>query len=321
MIYAGIIGAAGYTGGELLRILLQHPNVKIDFCFSRSQQGKLLSDVHSDLLGDTDLRFSGEINAAIDVVFLCLPHGESKQFLKENPFSSNTKIIDLSNDFRLKKNAGDFVYGLPELNKEAIKNAQKVANTGCFATTIQYALLPLANAQLLQNDIHISGITGSTGAGVGLSETSHFSWRNNNISVYKAFTHQHLDEISASILQLQPTFNAEINFIPYRGNYTRGILITAYIPYNDTIENAISLYKSYYADAPFVVISEKNINLKQVVNTNKCLLYIEKVDNKLMIIAATDNLIKGASGQAVQNMNLMFGLDETAGLHLKSIAY
>ncbi len=321
MIYAGIIGAAGYTGGELLRILLQHPNVKIDFCFSRSQQGKLLSDVHSDLLGDTDLRFSGEINAAIDVVFLCLPHGESKQFLKENPFSSNTKIIDLSNDFRLKKNAGDFVYGLPELNKEAIKNAQKVANTGCFATTIQYALLPLANAQLLQNDIHISGITGSTGAGVGLSETSHFSWRNNNISVYKAFTHQHLDEISASILQLQPTFNAEINFIPYRGNYTRGILITAYIPYNDTIENAISLYKSYYADAPFVVISEKNINLKQVVNTNKCLLYIEKVANKLMIIAATDNLIKGASGQAVQNMNLMFGLDETAGLHLKSIAY
>ncbi|MEZ5054115.1 MAG: N-acetyl-gamma-glutamyl-phosphate reductase [Chitinophagales bacterium] len=321
MIYAGIIGAAGYTGGELLRILLQHPNVKIDFCFSRSQQGKLLSDVHSDLLGDTDLRFSGEINAAIDVVFLCLPHGESKQFLKENPFSSNTKIIDLSNDFRLKKNAGDFVYGLPELNKEAIKNAQKVANTGCFATTIQYALLPLANAQLLQNDIHISGITGSTGAGVGLSETSHFSWRNNNISVYKAFTHQHLDEISASILQLQPTFNAEINFIPYRGNYTRGILITAYIPYNDTIENAISLYKNYYADAPFVVISEKNINLKQVVNTNKCLLYIEKVDNKLMIIAATDNLIKGASGQAVQNMNLMFGLDETAGLHLKSIAY
>lgn len=321
MIYAGIIGAAGYTGGELLRILLQHPNVKIDFCFSRSQQGKLLSDVHSDLLGDTDLRFSGEINAAIDVVFLCLPHGESKQFLKENPFSSNTKIIDLSNDFRLKKNAGDFVYGLPELNKEAIKNAQKVANTGCFATTIQYALLPLANAQLLQNDIHISGITGSTGAGVGLSETSHFSWRNNNISVYKAFTHQHLDEISASILQLQPTFNAEINFIPYRGNYTRGILITAYIPYNDTIENAISLYKNYYADAPFVVISEKNINLKQVVNTNKCLLYIEKVANKLMIIAATDNLIKGASGQAVQNMNLMFGLDETAGLHLKSIAY
>ncbi len=321
MIYAGIIGAAGYTGGELLRILLQHPNVKIDFCFSRSQQGKLLSDVHSDLLGDTDLRFSGEINANVDVAFLCLPHGESKQFLVENPFSSNTKIIDLSNDFRLKKNADDFVYGLPEMNKEAIKKAKNVANTGCFATTIQYALLPLANAQLLQDDIHISGITGSTGAGVGLSETSHFSWRNNNISVYKAFTHQHLGEITESILQLQPSFNAEINFIPYRGNFTRGILITAYIPYKDTLENAISLFKNYYADAPFVVIAEKNINLKQVVNTNKCLLYVEKVGNKLMIIAATDNLIKGASGQAVQNMNLMFGLEETAGLHLKSLAY
>ncbi|HQV78995.1 MAG TPA: N-acetyl-gamma-glutamyl-phosphate reductase [Chitinophagales bacterium] len=320
-IKAGIIGAAGYTGGELMRILLQHPKVEMVCCYSRSQQGKPISDVHSDLVGESDLYFTNEIPKDIDVLFLCLPHGEAKPFLETNSFPSTTKIIDLSNDFRLKKNADKFVYGLPELNKNDIKLAQFVANTGCFATTIQYALLPLAHAQLLKNDIHISGITGSTGAGVGLSETAHFSWRTNNISVYKAFTHQHLGEITESIQQLQPTFNSEINFIPYRGNFSRGILITAYIQFEKTIDDAKQLFSDFYKDAPFVILSNKNIHLKQVVNTNKCLIYIEKIGNKLMIIAATDNLVKGASGQAVQNMNLMFGFDEEEGLKLKPVAY
>jgi N-acetyl-gamma-glutamyl-phosphate reductase len=277
--------------------------------------------VHTDLEGDTSLYFTNEIDTAIDVVFLCLPHKEAKPFLENQSFSPTTKIIDLSNDFRLKEDANGFVYGLPELNKEKIKKATKVANAGCFASSIQLALLPLASNGFLKGDIHISGITGSTGAGVGLSETSHFSWRNNNVSVYKAFTHQHIGEIGESLSQLQPNFNSDIFFIPYRGNFTRGILITAYTEYDGTIEEAKELYKTFYKNEPFTIISEKNIHLKQVVNTNKCLIYLEKHGNKLMIISAIDNLVKGASGHAIQNMNLMFGFDETEGLKLKPVAY
>jgi N-acetyl-gamma-glutamyl-phosphate reductase len=320
-IKAGIIGAAGYTGGELIRILLHHSKVKIAFCYSRSQHGKLVSDIHSDLFGDTDLKFTNEINPNIDVLFLCLPHGETKPFIENNSFSPTTKIIDLSNDFRLKKDAKDFIYGLPELNKNEIKNAKHVANPGCFATAIQLALLPLAKQNLLKSDIHISAITGSTGAGVSLSETSHFTWRNNNASVYKAFTHQHLGEITQSIEQLQPSFNTTINFIPYRGDFTRGIIATIYVDFESGIDVAKAMYNRFYVDEKFVFISKKNIDVKQVVNTNKCLLYLEKQGNKLMIISVIDNLIKGASGQAVQNMNLIFGFEETEGLKLKSVAY
>lgn len=321
MIKIGIIGAAGYTGGELIRILLQHSKVQIDFCYSRSQANKKIYDVHSDLFGDTELCFTNEINQTIDVAFLCLPHGDAKPFLENNHFSPTIKIIDLSNDFRLKKDASNFIYGLPELNKNDIKQAIKIANPGCFATAIELALLPLAKENLLQSDVHISAVTGSTGAGVSLSETSHFTWRNNNASVYKAFTHQHLGEIGESIKQLQNTFQHNIHFIPYRGDFTRGIIATIYLDYNDTIENAKTLFNNYYKEEKFVFISDKNIDLKQVVNTNKCLLYLEKNGNKLMIISILDNLIKGAAGQAIQNMNLIFGLEETEGLKLKSVAY
>lgn len=321
MIKAGIVGAAGYTGGELIRILLQHPDVDIVFCYSRSQNGKPVYAVHTDLLGDTELIFTTEINNSVDVLFLCLPHGEARIFLEKNTFSSSIKIIDLSNDFRLKEQASDFVYGLPELNKDAIKQAKNIANPGCFATTIQLALLPLAKNNLLNSDIHISGITGSTGAGVSLSETTHFTWRNDNISVYKAFTHQHLGEIKQSLSQMQASFNHPIHFIPYRGDFTRGIITTIYTDFAGTSEDANNLYQSCYKDEPFTFISSKNIDLKQVVNTNKCLLYLEKHGNKLMIVSIIDNLIKGASGQAVQNMNLLFGFDETKGLKLKPVAY
>lgn len=321
MVQVGIIGAAGYTGGELIRLLLQHPNVAIAYCYSRSQHGKRVSDIHTDLAGETELKFTNDCSVHTDVVFLCLPHGETRAFLAQNNFSPTTRLIDLSNDYRLKEQAGDFVYGLPELQKEKIQAAGNIANPGCFATAIQLALLPLAQQQLLQKDIHISGITGSTGAGVGLSETSHFTWRNNNISVYKAFTHQHLAEIKESLSQLQPDFRQNIHFIPYRGNFTRGILITAYLETDCSLEKAKELFEAYYKEHPFVVLSDKNIDLKQVVNTNKCLLYLEKQGNQLMIIAAIDNLIKGASGQAIQNMNLLFGWEETLGLKLKSVAY
>ncbi len=321
MINAGIIGATGYTGGELIRILLHHPKVEIDFCYSRSQHSKKISEVHTDLLGDTDLVFTDKINADIDVVFLCLPHGDAKTFIENNNFSPSVKIIDLSNDFRLKNDADGFVYGLPELNKEDIQKETKIANPGCFATAIQLALLPLAKENLLNNEINISGFTGSTGAGVSLNNATHFTWRNNNTAVYKAFTHQHLDEINESLTQLQSAYNKQINFIPYRGDFTRGIITTTYLDFSGSLDEAKNIYQKFYKDAPFVFLSDTNIDLKQVVNTNKCLLYLEKHENKLMVISIVDNLLKGASGQAVQNMNLMFGFDETEGLKLKPVAY
>jgi N-acetyl-gamma-glutamyl-phosphate reductase len=319
-IKAGIIGATGYTGGELIRVLLQHPNTEIAFCFSRSKNGVPISTIHQDIFY-TELYFTDQIQKDIDVLFLCLPHGEAMPFLESNKFLENTKIIDLSNDFRLKKNAQDFVYGLPELNKEKIYKAQKIANPGCFATTIQLALLPLAKHQLLQGEIHVSATTGSTGAGTGFSETSHFTWRNNNFSTYKTLTHQHLDEINESLTELQKSYNQALYFVPYRGSFTRGILATTIISCDKDIDSIYDIYESYYKNEPFISIAKKNIHLKQVVNTNYCLIYLEKQGNKLIIVSATDNLLKGASGQAVQNMNLIFGLEETTGLKLKANAF
>ncbi len=318
-IKIGIAGGAGYTGGELIRILLNHPNSEIIFVHSKSNAGNLLSDVHTDLLGETEMKFSSSLSGKIDVLFLCLGHGESIKFLSENKINSKIKIIDLSQDFRL--NAKDFVYGLPELNREKIKSANNIANPGCFATAIQLALLPLAEKKLLSDEVHVSAVTGSTGAGQSLSATNHFTWRNNNISIYKAFTHQHLAEIKQSVKQLQKNFSSEINFIPYRGNFTRGILASLYMNSKLSLEEAKELYKDYYKFHPFVSLSEKNPDVKQVVNTNKCILYLEKHGNKLFIQSVIDNLTKGASGQAVQNMNLIFGLVETTGLKLKPSAF
>jgi N-acetyl-gamma-glutamyl-phosphate reductase len=324
-IKAGIIGGAGYTGGELLRILIHHPNVAIDFIHSNSNAGNFISDVHTDLFGDTDLKFSDKISQNIDVLFLCVGHGDARKFLDANPINDNIKIIDLSQDFRLKNsstsNNKPFTYGLPELNKTVIKTAQNIANPGCFATCLQLALLPLAKSGLLKSEVHISATTGSTGAGQKPGETTHFSWRNNNLSVYKAFEHQHLNEIGESLIQLQANFDKDINFIPYRGDFARGILATSYINCDLTLEEAENLYTDFYAEAPFTHISKANIDLKQVVNTNKCFIHLEKHGNKLMILSIIDNLLKGASGQAVQNMNLMFGLEETSGLKLKAIGF
>ena len=321
-IKAGIVGGAGYTGGEMLRLLINHPEVEIVFVHSNSNGGNLVSDVHTDLLGDTDLRFTEELSEEIDVLFLCVGHGDAKKFLTANPIKAGIKIIDLSQDFRLAEAAGeDWVYGLPELNKEQIKKADYIANPGCFATSIQLALLPLAAKGLLKGEIHINATTGSTGAGQGLSTTSHFSWRNNNLSVYKAFEHQHLQEIGQSLTQLDAGFNAAINFIPQRGDFTRGILAAVYLDSDLTAEEALALYEDYYAGNPFTKVSAKNIDLKQVVNTNKGIVHVEKHGNKLLIISMIDNLLKGASGQAVQNMNLMFGLDERQGLRLKASAF
>jgi N-acetyl-gamma-glutamyl-phosphate reductase len=318
-IKVGIIGAAGYTGGELLRILINHPSAEIVFANSQSQAGKPAHDTHTDLLGDTDLVFTSELPFdKVDVLFLCSGHGQSKKFLEENAVPGSVKIIDLSTDFR--DESEGFVYGLPELNRERIKSADKVANPGCFATTIQLALLPLAKAGLL-GEIHVSAITGSTGAGQALSSSTHFSWRNNNMSIYKAFTHQHLTEIGQSLRQLQEGFSEDINFIPYRGNFTRGIMANIYLNYEGSLEEAKSLFSNYYAEHPFTHISEKPIDVKQVVNSNKCILELQKQGKKLLITSITDNLLKGASGQAVQNMNLMFGIDENTGLKLKTISF
>ena len=321
MIKAGIIGGSGYTGGELIRILLNHPNATIDFVFSTTRASKKITTAHPDLLGVTDLVFTGEINKDVDVVFLCLGHGNSTSFLKENEFSKDTKIIDLSNDFRLEADAvldgKTFIYGLPELKKEEIKKAKYIANPGCFATAIQLALLPLAKAQKLDRPIHVNAVTGSTGAGVSLSATSHFSWRNNNVSWYKPFTHQHLGEINESLHSLQEN-TGEIFFLPNRGNFTRGILATAYTEFEGSLEEAYELYNEFYKDAAFTQVTEEDINLKQVVNTNQCHIHLHKHNNTLLITSAIDNLLKGASGQAVQNMNLAFGFKETEGLQLKA---
>lgn len=321
-IKAGIIGGAGYTGGEMLRILIHHPNVEIAFVNSTSNAGNLISDVHTDLIGDIDLRFTSELPQAIDVLFLCVGHGDAKRFLTANPINDSIKIIDLSQDFRLRADAlfqnRNFTYGLLELNREAIKTTDNIANPGCFATCIQLGLLPLAAQGLLKNEVHINATTGSTGAGQGLSVTSHFSWRNNNLSAYKAFEHQHLNEISESLVQLDPNFNKDLNFVPQRGDFTRGILAAMYTESDLTLEEAQTLYEEYYSTHPFTHLSKKNIDLKQVVNTNKALIHVEKHGNKLFIVSIIDNLLKGASGQAVQNMNLMFGLEEHSGLRLKA---
>ncbi len=329
-IKVGIIGGAGYTGGEMLRILINHPNVEITFVNSTSNAGNLISDVHTDLIGDTDLRFVNEISQNIDVLFLCVGHGDAKKFLAANAINQSIKIIDLSQDFRLKINATyadsgiarTFVYGLPELNRDAIKNAKNIANPGCFATCIQLGLLPLAAKGLLQNEVHINATTGSTGAGQSLAATSHFSWRNNNLSVYKAFEHQHLNEIGESLAQAGANLGAEsLNFIPQRGAFTRGILAAMYIKTDLTLAAAQTLYQDYYATHLFTHLSQQNIDLKQVINTNKALIYLEKHGNKLFIVSLIDNLLKGASGQAVQNMNLMFGLNEQTGLRLKALGF
>tara|TARA_R110002126_G_scaffold83661_1_gene203955 strand:- start:2165 stop:3142 length:978 start_codon:yes stop_codon:yes gene_type:complete len=321
MINIGIIGGSGYTAGELIRILMFHPNAKLDFVYSTTNAGKPLSVAHHDLLGDIEMNFTNTVNPNVNVVFLCLGHGKSIAFLKENKFASHTKIIDLGNDFRLTKDKDfegkSFVYGLPELNKTNIKNANYIANPGCFATAIQLALLPLASNNLLTSDVHINATTGSTGAGVSPSETTHFSWRSNNMSHYKAFDHQHLGEINQSVNQLQASYNDEIIFVPNRGDFTRGIFATLYTNVEESLEDLVAKYEAYYKDQPFVTVTTTNINMKQVVQTNKCIISLMKKGNRVLITSIIDNLVKGASGQAVQNMNLIFGLDETTGLHLK----
>jgi N-acetyl-gamma-glutamyl-phosphate reductase len=320
-IKVGIIGGAGYTGGELIRLLLNHPGVETSFIHSRSNAGKSVYTVHQDLLGDTDLKFTGELNDEIDVLFLCLGHGESRKFLTENKIADKIKIIDLANDFRLTVQSEianrKFVYGLPELNRDKIKQADNIANPGCFATSIQLGLLPLAKAGLL-TDIYTTGITGSTGAGQSLSTTSHFSWRANNIQAYKTLTHQHLGEIGESLLHLQPRNDIELSFVPWRGDFTRGIFVSSTLHCDLSLEELNKLFEDYYNGHPFVQVSRDAIFLKQVVNTNKALIQLEKAGSKLVVHSAIDNLLKGASGQAVQNMNLLFGFDETSGLKLKA---
>jgi N-acetyl-gamma-glutamyl-phosphate reductase len=317
----GIVGGAGYTGGELLRVLLRHPNANIIFVHSSSNAGELVSKVHTDLLGDTDLVFATELDQAIDVLFLCVGHGDAKKFLAANEIKPSIKIIDLSQDFRLTSTAsiGDrhFVYGLPELQRDLIKSANAIANPGCFATAIQLGLLPLASKGLLQ-DVYTTGITGSTGAGQGLSSTSHFSWRANNIGAYKTLNHQHINEIHQSLSLLQGNANAAVSFVPWRGDFTRGIFVTSVITIDLSIESLYELYHHFYADHAFTFVSTTNIDLKQVVNTNKCLIHIEKQGNKIAVHSVIDNLLKGAVGQAVQNMNLIFGLEETTGLKIKA---
>ena len=318
MIKAGIIGGAGYTAGELIRILLRHPEVDLDFVFSTSQPGRPITGVHQDLLGETNLKFSNEINKEVEVVFLCLGHGNSIKFLAENQFSDQTKIVDLSSDYRMKSKDHSFVYGLPEFHKESIKKADFIANPGCFATAISLAILPLAAENLLEDEIHINAVTGATGAGTSLSETTHFTWRDNNFSAYKAFEHQHLNEIGQSLKSLQSQHEPVLNFIPNRGNFSRGIHATSYTKFDGSLEEAKVIYKNRYKDAAFTFVVVENLHLKQVVNTNKCLLKLQKFGNKLLITSTIDNLLKGASGQAVQNMNLMFGFEETMGLNLKA---
>lgn len=321
MIKTGIIGGSGYTGGELIRLLLAHPQTEIDFVFSTTRAGKKLSSAHPDLVGITDMHFSGEVNTNVDLLFLCLGHGNSSEFLRSHDFADHTRIIDLSNDFRLAKDASfegmQFVYGLPELNLNSIRESKYIANPGCFATAIQLALLPLAKQGGLNKDVHVNAVTGSTGAGVSPSATTHFSWRNNNASWYKPFTHQHLGEINESLNSFDQPLG-EVFFLPMRGNFSRGILATAYTHYEGTLEEAGQLYSDFYKDAAFTHLAEDPIFLKQVVNTNQCHLHLHKHGNTLLVTSAIDNLLKGASGQAVQNMNLIFGFPEKEGLELKA---
>lgn len=322
MIQAGIIGGAGYTAGELIRLLINHPDVCIQYIHSNSNAGQPITKVHSGLVGETNLVFSSEYQfESLDVLFLCVAHGDSKKFLEAHTLPEALKIVDLSTDFRSKRPDHDFVYGLPELNWTAIKQAKHIANPGCFATAIQLALLPLASKGLLTSDVHVNAITGSTGAGVKPSTTSHFSWRNDNISVYKPFAHQHLAEIGQSVRQLQPNFNKEIHFIPVRGNFARGIFVSTYTTFEGSIEEAKALFEDFYKDSAFTFMYDENPDMKQVVNTNKALIHLEKHGNQLLVLSMIDNLLKGASGQAVQNMNLLFGLDEQTGLHLKPSAF
>ena len=321
MIKVGILGAAGYTGGELIRLLLNHPEAEIMFANSESNAGNLVSDVHEGLIGDTDLKFTDEMPFdQVDVVFFCFGHGKSEQFLKEHSIPASVKIIDLAQDFRIKGDH-DYVYGLPEINKAAIQKAQHVANPGCFATAIQVALLPAAKMGLLKKDVAVNAITGSTGAGQKPGATTHFSWRNNNLSIYKAFTHQHLAEIKQSLVQVQGSLDADIDFIPYRGDFARGIFCTAVIKTQTEGSDIVAAYKDFYKEAAFTHYSDKAIDLKQVVNTNKALVHVDCFEGKVLVTSAIDNLLKGAVGQAVQNMNLMFGLDESSGLRLKASAF
>ncbi|MFD2146505.1 N-acetyl-gamma-glutamyl-phosphate reductase [Mucilaginibacter antarcticus] len=324
-IKAGIIGGAGYTGGEMLRILVNHPDVEIAFVHSNSNAGNYLYEVHTDLFGDTEQKFTDVLSTDVDVLFLCVGHGDAKKFLESNAIPDTVKIIDLSQDFRLTQNSKlgskAFVYGLPELDRDAIKLAQNIANPGCFATCLQLGVLPLAAKGLLNTEVHISATTGSTGAGQKPTATTHFTWRNDNLSVYKVFDHQHLNEISESLKQLQPSFDQAINFIPYRGDFTRGIFASIYMDSELSGEEALTLYQDYYANHPFTHVSDRDIDLKQVVNTNKVFIQVRKYGNKLFIVSMLDNLLKGASGQAVQNMNLLFGLDERAGLRLKATGF
>lgn len=320
-INAGIVGGAGYTGGEMTRLLINHPNVHISFIHSTSNAGNAVSKIHADLFGETDLVFTDQLQNDIDVLFLCVGHGDAKKFLASNEIPSNIKIIDLSQDFRLLANAENanrkFVYGLPELNKDEIKSAANIANPGCFATAIQLGLLPLAKAGVLK-DVYTTGITGSTGAGQGLSATSHFSWRASNIQAYKSLQHQHINEIHQSLQQLQSNDGMQVNFVPWRGDFTRGIYISSIVDCALPLEEITRLYKIFYQDQPFTHVSDTMIDLKQVVNTNKCMIHIEKQGSKIVVHSAIDNLLKGACGQAVQNMNIIMGLDETAGLKLKA---
>lgn len=335
MFKVGILGAAGYTGGELIRLLLNHPQAEIVFANSESNAGNLVSDVHEGLIGETDLRFTSEMPFdQVDVVFFCFGHGKSEQFLKEHTIPANVKIIDMAQDFRIKGDH-DYVYGLPEIHKEEIKKAQHLANPGCFATCIQLGLLPAAKMGLIHDDVAVNGITGSTGAGQKPGATTHFSWRNNNFSIYKQFTHQHLHEICQSLNEVKPAgapfftspisekqeSGVSIDFIPYRGDFARGIFVTEVIKTECPIDDVVAFYKEFYKDAAFTHYSDKALDLKQVVNTNKALVHCEKIGNKLLITSVIDNLLKGAVGQAVQNMNIMFGIDETAGLRLKASAF
>ena len=322
MIKVGIIGGAGYTAGELIRLLINHPDVEIRFINSSSNAGNKITDVHEGLYGETDLVFTDELPLdEIDVLFFCTAHGDTRKFMESHNLPEELKIIDLSMDYRIASEDHDFVYGLPELNRRTICHSKHIANPGCFATCIQLALLPLAKHLMLKGDITVNAITGSTGAGVKPGATTHFSWRNNNLSIYKPFTHQHLPEIRQSLKQLQNSFDADITFIPYRGDFARGIFATTIVKTKVELPEIVKMYEDYYSQEPFVHIIEKNIDLKQVVNTNKCLVHLEKHEDKLLIISCIDNLLKGASGQAVQNMNLMFNLEETTGLKLKPSAF